>query len=131
MPHFIDSSAFFAWTDEKSPEGSQIEATLAQTRSPLITSNLVFAETISLITKRIGKFKGRELGEKIRKSRTIQVARITEAEENEAWKMYLRYADKDFDFIDATSFVFCKKNGIKEVFTLDHHFAQMGFKVQP
>ena len=96
-----------------------------------ITTNFVFAETLSLVTKRIGKDKGIEMGEKILQSGVVGLAYLDEEIQKEAWKFYKKYKDKDFDFIDATSFVFCQKRGIKEAFTLDRHFAQMGFKIFP
>ncbi len=39
--------------------------------------------------------------------------------------------DKDFDLIDASSFVICKKRAIQCVATLDSHFKQMGFITVP
>ncbi|EKD42485.1 MAG: nucleic acid-binding protein contains PIN protein [uncultured bacterium] len=128
---FIDSSALFAWMDASSREGKKIESLLGPMDHSLITTNLVFAETISLITKRVSKLAGVQAGQSIFASKLVHLSYLDLKTQQEAWKMYVKYKDKDFDFIDATSFVFCQQNKIKEVLTLDHHFTQMGFKILP
>ncbi len=128
---FIDSSAFFAWLDASSNEGKKIESLLSNTDHTLVTTNLVFSETISLITKRIGKKAGIRAGQGILASDLIHIYFVDAKWHLEAWKMYLKYRDKDFDLIDATSFILCQRSKIREVLTLDHHFAQMGFKMLP
>ncbi len=129
LEYFFDSSALFAWGDPTGSAGKKIEAFLLERQPSAVTTNLVFAEVISLATKRVGKFKGLTLGEKILSSHFIQLIHIDEPLQKEAWQLYKKYKDKDFDLIDASSFVICKKRGIKEIFTLDHHFSQMGFKI--
>lgn len=128
---FIDSSAFFALADQSSKSGEKIKSFLLENQLSLLTTNFILAETISLITKRIGKHEALKTGEKILSSHTIGLSYVDEASQKEAWNMFKHYKDKDFDLIDATSFVFCRKQKIKEVITLDYHFAQMGFKVIP
>ncbi|MBI2981642.1 MAG: type II toxin-antitoxin system VapC family toxin [Deltaproteobacteria bacterium] len=128
---FVDSSALFVWWDHVSERGKQVSSLILQGQFPLVTTSLVFAETISLVTKRLGKFKGIDAGETILTSSVMRLVYLDDSLQREAWQFYKKYKDKDFDFIDATSFVFCKKRGIKEVLTLDHHFSQMGFKIHP
>lgn len=128
---FIDSSAIFVMGDRSSEEGEEIEKFLLARRTPLVTTNFILAETLSLVTKRIGKAKGIEVGEKVLASGIIRLVYLEESLQREAWEFYKKYRDKDFDFIDATSFVYCQQRGIKEVMTLDHHFTQMGFTIFP
>jgi predicted nucleic acid-binding protein len=128
---FIDSSAIFVMGDRSSEEGEAVEEFLLTRRTPLVTTNFILAETLSLVTKRIGKTKGIEVGEKVISSGIIRLIYLEEALQREAWQFYKKYRDKDFDFIDATSFVYCKQQGIREVLTLDHHFTQMGFTIFP
>lgn len=128
---FVDSSAFFALADQASEKGKLVQAIIVERRVPLVTTNFILAETLSLVTKRMGKFKGIEVGEKILESGIISLVYLDQPTQEEAWRTYRKYKDKDFDFIDATSFVFCQKHGIKEAVTLDHHFSQMGFRIHP
>lgn len=128
---FLDSSAVYAFVDKDDDEGRNIEHFLKEKRLPLVTTNFIFAEALSLITKRLGKKIGEQTGEALLDSQFIRLVYLEENLQREAWKFYKKYKDKDFDFIDATSFVFCLKRGIKEVITLDKHFAQIGFTVYP
>ena len=131
MEIFIDSSAFFILGDQDSEEGQEVKSFIYDRKLHLVTTNFILGETLSLVTKRIGKAKGIEVGEIILKSGIVRVVYLDELLQEDAWKLYKRYKDKDFDFIDATSFVFCQRHGIREAVTLDRHFLQMGFKIYP
>ncbi|MBI2346290.1 MAG: type II toxin-antitoxin system VapC family toxin [Deltaproteobacteria bacterium] len=96
-----------------------------------MTTHLIFAEANSLITKRLGKSVGERTGDLLQRSDFVQLVFLDEVVHREAWNLYKKYRDKDFDYIDATSFVFCKRRGIREVLTFDRHFAQMGFRIVP
>ena len=128
---FLDSSALFAFVDRDEKSGVTVATYLEEAKRPLITTDLIFAESLSLITKRLGKKVGIETGLKLRSSEFARVITLDEAIRDEAWNLYQKYRDKDFDFIDATSFIFCRRRKIQEVLTLDRHFQQMGFSVVP
>jgi predicted nucleic acid-binding protein len=128
---FIDSSALFAWSDAACPQNRAIHDCLLHEHPPLLTTNIIIAETISLITKRISKHAGIQFVEAVEGSRIIQIICADEALTGIALKLYKKYKDKDFDLIDATSFVVCKERKIKQVLTLDKHFSQMGFEILP
>lgn len=128
---FMDSSAFYALMDKKDKHGMAIEQILKQEDVSLVTTNYIFAETISLVTKRLGKKVAIQVAKMIRASELIQVEHVSEDLQEKAWKFFEKYQDKDFDLIDATSFLVCKAHEIKQVLSLDHHFVQMGFEVLP
>lgn len=128
---FFDSSAIFAWADTSSPEGGQIERYIRKERAALVTTNLVMAETLSLVTKRIGKHEGIRLGERLQASRIIRIACVDEKLFQTGWQLYKKYKDKDFDLIDAVSFAICHRDRIHTCITLDRHYTQMGFTVFP
>lgn len=128
---FIDSSAIYALVDKDDASGPPIESFLKEKKPFLVTTNFIFAEALSLITKRLSKRVGIQTGEFLQNSRVITIIFLEGEIQKEAWNYYKKYKDKDFDFIDATSFIFCHTRGIREVITLDHHFSQMGFKTVP
>lgn len=128
---FIDSSALFAWADATSPHGNVIRDYLLKEHCPVVTTHLVFSETISLITKRLGKHYGIQTGEMVRNSAIIRIIHIDEKLAQGAWQLYKKYKDKNFDLIDATSFMVCRDRKISTVLTLDSHFNQMGFATIP
>lgn len=128
---FIDSSGFFALADRDCPVGDAIQDFLRQGNHVFVTTNLVIAETVSLITKRIAKNAAIRLGDGILASHLIECRYVDDGLQDAAWQMFRKYKDKDFDLIDAVSFVVCHQQGIKQALTLDHHFSQMGFKILP
>jgi predicted nucleic acid-binding protein len=69
-----------------------------------------------------------ELGEEIAISQLVTVVQISPEQEEEAWQMFKRYADKVFSYTDCTSFVVMRHLGIWEAFTNDHNFEQVGYQ---
>lgn len=128
---FIDSSVLFLFAGPSSTQRKYIHDYLLQEHPPLITTNIVVAETLSLITKRINKHTGIQFLEIIEKSQILKIIYANETLTQTALRLYRKYTDKDFDLIDATSFVLCKERKIKQVLTLDKHFSQMGFEMLP
>ena len=97
---------------------------------PVIT-NLVFSETVTLIRYKLGILPSIEFGKKLRESHEIKTIYVSEEKEEKAWKIFLKYSDKDFSFVDCTSFATMKDNKIKKAFTFDKHFQQFGFEIFP
>jgi predicted nucleic acid-binding protein len=124
---FIDSSFFFSLVDQKNLAHEQSKELLQKLPPFYITSNYVFAETLSLITKRLGKQTGVLFARSLQSSQQIDLIVADSKQEKQALEMYEKYDDKDFDYIDAISFILCKAFSIRRVLTFDHHFAQMGF----
>jgi predicted nucleic acid-binding protein len=55
------------------------------------------------------------------------IERVTEQDEEEAFAIIDRYADKDFSYTDATSFAIMQRLGISVALSYDRHFTQFGF----
>jgi predicted nucleic acid-binding protein len=47
--------------------------------------------------------------------------------EGAAEELLLHYADQDFSYVDATSFVTMRRLSVQDAFTFDRHFAAAGF----
>lgn len=94
-----------------------------------MTTNFVLDETYTGLLTRVGHFAAVDFGERIRSTRIMHIVHITEELEEEAWKLFKQYTDKDFSFTDCTSFVVMRQFNLTEAFTNDHHFVQMGFTV--
>jgi predicted nucleic acid-binding protein len=59
------------------------------------------------------------------------VHRVLGEDEVRAREIIFRYVDKDFSYVDATSFAVMERLGIEEALTLDNHFRQYGWRVLP
>lgn len=128
---FVDTSALYAWLNKNDKFHQPIVEFIERCRDSLLTTNFVFAETISLITKRINKKIAIEFGEKLRVSQKISTIYLPEDYQEKAWKLFSRDRKIGFDYIDATCFVFMRETGINTCLSLDKHFQQMDFKVFP
>jgi len=92
-----------------------------------ITTNLVIAETYSLIRRRIGHFMSITfLGnmQNVAQLRWIYSDPVMEAQ---AVVILRRYKDQDFSYVDAVSFAVMQQRDISEAFAFDHHFTTAGF----
>jgi predicted nucleic acid-binding protein len=128
---FVDSSAWFIVADKRNERHAAASKFLRETKDLLITSNLVFAETLSLMTKRLGKGAALAFGQKIRSTEKVRIIHLDAAMEEIAWRCFERYRDKAWDFVDCSSFALMDSLKLARAFTFDMHFAQKGFDVLP
>lgn len=128
---FVDTSAFYALADDKDPAHPRALRFLESNDLPLLTTNYIFAESLSLLTKRLGKAAAIRFGAGLKTSELIRVFCLTPEYEEAAWREFLKYQDKGFDFIDSTCFVVMQKQGIESAFSFDRHFTQRGFQNLP
>lgn len=102
------------------------------TSARLLVTDLVFAELMSLLTKRVGKWDAVRVGTLLKSSPRFILHAIEPEVEERAWRLFSqRYRDKDFDLIDCTCFAVMEGMGIREAFTFDRHFRQAGYRMVP
>lgn len=126
---FADSSFWYALIAARDADHARARQALAQNRAPMVTTDLVVAETVSLLVKRIGKQVALQFGDRISRTRICEVVHVCQSDHQAAWAVFREYEDKEFDLVDACSFVVMRALGIEEALTLDQHFGQMGFRI--
>jgi predicted nucleic acid-binding protein len=127
---FVDTSAFIALLDPRDDCHAQavhIEKSLASQAAHLVTTNFVLDETYTGLRGKIQHSAILRFRNSVRQSRQLNVMRITETLEDQAWEIFARYHDKDFSFTDCTSFAVMQQLGITTAFAFDEHFEQFGF----
>ncbi len=133
-PFFIDTSGWCAIYD-KSDDNHKVAFPFwnktAARIGALYTSDYVIDETLTLLSVRINHTAAVEFGRVILASEVIKIIPITTSRWENAWKLFAKYSDKDFSFTDCTSFIIMHELSLKEVFTFDKHFQQMGFINMP
>jgi predicted nucleic acid-binding protein len=128
---FVDTSGWAALANERDsnhPAALAVVRNLATDRVRLITSNFVVAETHGLIVGRVGRWAALQTLLKIEAASDV-VVRVSEDDERRARKIIVRYDDKDFSYIDATSFAVMERLEVQQAFAFDRHFAQFGFRI--
>jgi predicted nucleic acid-binding protein len=130
---FVDTSAWLA-LELRRDQYHNAAFTFARTQArkyQLVTTNWVLSETITLLRRRTTHTVAVRFMERIRTSKELMIIRITFSYEERAWQIFKKYTDKDFGFVDCTSFAVMEMSGISTAFTFDHHFRQMGFIALP
>ena len=128
---FVDTGAWYALVDNRDPAHERASAFFVHNTIPLITSNYVFDETVTLIRKKLGWQTAFDFGERLHTSERLQIMPILDADEQKAWTLFARYRDQDFSYTDCTSFAIMQRLKISTAFSLDHHFRVMRFNVVP
>jgi predicted nucleic acid-binding protein len=131
---FLDTGAFVALRNpaEREHEAAHaILSALVAERTPLFTSNYVFAETYTALLIRRGREEAIQWGRRFRAGEAIELVRVDEPVEEAAWSILDSHADKRWSYVDATSFALMEREGSSEAFAFDQHFAQRGLKLLP
>ena len=130
-PAFIDTGAFYALADRRDPAHSPAKKFYASCRLSFVTTDFIFAETMSLLTKRLGKRAAAEFGRSLRESKRIHFEEPSAELRVLSWELFSTQLDKEYDLIDCISFKLMEAYGIDGVFGFDHHFTQYGFRLLP
>jgi predicted nucleic acid-binding protein len=128
---FVDTGAFYALVDRSDPAHERARRFYAETRMGLLTSEFVFAETMSLVTKRVGKRHAVRLGEALRTTRRLRIDEVGPEMREAAWKLFSTRLDKDHDLVDCLSFAVMDANGVRTAFGFDRHFLHQGYELVP
>ena len=130
---FTDTWAWYALADTANADhvGAQaINDRLLNEGDVFVTTNFVLAEAITLIRYHLhhaAALRFHQLVEQMVEGGLVEVVRITEEHEANAWAIFERYSDQKFSYTDCTSFVVMRELNLTHVFTGDHHFSVLGF----
>ena len=80
---------------------------------------------------RVGREEAIEWGRRFRASGAIELVRLDQELEEDAWEILERHGDKRWSYVDATSFALIERDGGGEAFAFDAHFGQRGLRVLP
>ena len=137
---FIDTWGWLALEDSKEPAHTQVLQYYREFRvrnGQAVTTDYVLDETMTLLFRRRPFAEARRFMEGLWSAAEkgyLSVQRITPDRFQEAWRLRLRYQDKqEISFTDLTSFSVMHELRITEALTDDRHFEQvnLGFTLQP
>ncbi|MBI4650833.1 PIN domain-containing protein [Candidatus Desantisbacteria bacterium] len=129
---FIDS---FAWIASINKSDNYHEVILElfkellEKRVKFFTTNYVIVETINALSKVTFRKALIEFVDKLEKSPSVRIIKITNKMYNNAWVFYQKRMDKDWGFTDCTSFEVMRIFNIKKTLTNDKHFEQAGYSL--
>ncbi len=124
---FADTSFFYALSYQKDLHHQAAKEFLGRLKIPLLTTNYVFDELITILRYDFSHKIAVEYGEKLRSSKLCSLTMVSPEDEEAAWHIFLKYDDQVFSFTDCTSFAIMKRLGLKEAACFDSHFDTAGF----
>ena len=127
---FIDTGFFCALAnrlDSWNPSAQSLIKQKILEKYRLFTSNAVLYETYTLIRSRVNHGAAVDFMKNFPKTGVTEF-RITEVVELQAMQIFIRYADKDFSFVDCTSFAAIEQLRCRTVLTFDQHFKLYRYK---
>lgn len=123
---FVDTGAWYASLVPTDPDHREAVQWLAANRSPLLTTDYVIDEILTLLRVRGERKRALLLGAKFFDHDLANVHKITTDDLTLAWETFEHFDDKSWSFTDCTSKVVMEQLGIKVAFAFDHHFKQFG-----
>lgn len=131
---FVDTGAWLALVDRSDGLHRQAVSTLPDVLRPdsrLVTTNLVIAESYTLIRRRIGHHAAVSFLDSLRTSPHLERVYSDQRLELAAEEILRRYADQPLSYVDAVSFAVMQAENMSEAFAFDHHFRVAGFTTVP
>jgi predicted nucleic acid-binding protein len=123
---FVDTGAWFAAAVPSDPDHPAASRWLAGNAEPLLTTDYVVDETLTLLRTRGERTRALLLVEGFFNSRLAEIYTLDESDTALAWEVFKHYDDKDWSFTDCTSKGIIERLGIQQAFAFDRHFRQFG-----
>ena len=125
---FVDSSFWLALglrRDHRKHEARELFETHAGER--LVTTNHVRGETWTMLVRRGGHRDGVFFLDRVDRAPRLRVEFVSEELEREALRWLRQHDEREYSFVDATSFALMRKLRISEALAFDGDFAAAGF----
>lgn len=123
---FVDTGAWFAAFVPNDPDHAAAARWLRQNREPLVTTDSVIDEVLTLMLVRGERQRALRLGKALLDGLLAELHWIGPDEVLAAWQTYRQYTDKGWGCTDCTSRVVMQRRGIQAAFAFDLHFRQFG-----
>lgn len=123
---FADTGALFAYVIPDDEHHQAAREWVRKNHLPLITTDYVTDETLTLMKARGQSGRATQLGELLFGGRLAVMHYLTKEDIFAAWQVFRTFTDKEWSFTDCTSKIIIEKLGIKQAFSFDQHFHQFG-----
>jgi len=98
----------------------------------LITTDAVVGETWTFLRRRAGHRRAVEFIDAVTRSTSLTIRHVDEDLIAEAWRWLRRHDERDYSFVDASSFALMRRMRLRAALAFDGDFAAAGFiEVRP
>jgi predicted nucleic acid-binding protein len=126
MAVFVDTGAWFAYFVRRDPDHAAAIDWTRQNRQPLVTTDYVIDELLTLLKIRESHRVAAAAGDALLQQNVARIERITEPDFRAAWDVFRHYRDKGWSFTDCSSKAIMERLGITHAFAFDTHFKEFG-----
>jgi uncharacterized protein len=129
---FADTSWWVAWSLPDDGRHDDALAVLTQLgpSEQVLTTNLVLGETWTFLRRKDGHRSAVAFLDRVtalEEQAKLTVQRVTEEQEDKAWRWLRRHDERSYSFVDATSFEVMRDRRLREALAFDQDFAAAGF----
>jgi predicted nucleic acid-binding protein len=125
---FVDTSYWVALRNRRDSNHELAKALLIRlANAALVTSNQVRGETWTYLRRRAGHGSAVGFLDALDQSARIQLLQVDAAQEAEALRWLRRHDEREYSFVDATSFVLMRSLKVREALAFDGDFSAAGF----
>lgn len=125
---FVDTSFWVGLTNRRDTRHAQAKTLLAtHDKDRLVTTNEVRGETWTFLRRRAGHEVAVRFLDTVTASPRVEVVRVSETVEADAEQWLRRRDDREFSWVDATSFATMRQLRTFEAFAFDGDFTAAGF----
>ncbi len=129
---FVDTGAWFAAVVPWDANHGKAEEWFRQNESPLVTTDYIVDETLTLLRARGENERAIVLGNRFFDGVLAVVHYLTPEEIGAAWQDFQHFRDKDWSFTDCTSKLVIARLECSLALAFDEHFRQFGtVRVEP
>ncbi|MDP9325556.1 MAG: PIN domain-containing protein [Candidatus Dormibacteraeota bacterium] len=129
---FADTSFWFASQNRTDRRHLEARAIVLAGLGRVVTSNHVLGETWTLLGSRGGHAAALGFLDRVTQLENVEIIHIDEQIEADAWRWLRRHDEREYSFVDATSFAVMRRRRIREALAFDGDFAAAGFvEVRP
>jgi len=124
---FVDTSFWVALQFRDDLNHAEARSLWTAPAGPLLTTNHVLGETWTFLRRRLGLGAGRDFVGAARRVRALSVLHVEETIETEAWAWLARHDEREYSFVDATTFAVMRTRRIRRALAFDGDFSAAGF----
>jgi predicted nucleic acid-binding protein len=125
---FVDTSFFVALRNRRDRHHRAAAALLREhSESALVTTNLVRGETWTYLRRKAGHAAAVSFLDALARTPRLRLEHVVEATEETALRWLRRHEEREYSFVDATSFAVMRSMRIRSALAFDGDFAAAGF----
>ncbi|MDQ3438823.1 MAG: PIN domain-containing protein [Planctomycetota bacterium] len=126
MMTFVDTGVWFASIVPTDPRHGEVADWHRVNNLPLLTTDYVVDETLTLLRARGERTRAIELGRSFFDLDLFAIHRVDEQDLHNAWRSFREQPDRLWSFTDCTSKAVIERLHIKRALTFDRHFVEFG-----